>query len=90
LPGEERPDVRRALILALATSRQDEALDLLVDLVARGSAADSRAALDAARLYPHDAVLQQRARDALLERRPPVTSPSASRPRRARSRRGRG
>ena len=71
LPREDRSDVRHALILALATSRQDEAFDVLVDLVARGSEADSRAALDAVRLYPHDETLQQRIQAAMQERRPP-------------------
>jgi hypothetical protein len=76
LSGETRADVRHALILALATSRQDEAFDLLVDLVARGSPADSRSALDAARLYPHDEMLQHRFQDA---RRARPTQPTRRR-----------
>ena len=74
LPREDRPDVRHALILALATSRQDEAFDLLVDLVARGSPPDSKAAVEALRLYPHDEALQQRVRKAIERRRPPRES----------------
>jgi HEAT repeat protein len=70
LPQEDRDGVRHALILALATSHDDGALDVLVDLVTHGSAADSRAALDAARLYPHDEALQRRIADAQGSRRP--------------------
>ncbi len=70
LPGEERPDVRHAVILALATSRDDAAFDTLLALVARGGAADSKAAVEALRLYSHDEALQHRVRAALDARRP--------------------
>ena len=70
LPGEERPDVRHAVILALATSRDDAAFDTLLALVARGGAADSKAAVEALRLYSHDEALQHRLRAALDARRP--------------------
>jgi hypothetical protein len=69
LPAEDRPEVRQALLLALATSRQQDAFDLLVDLVAGGAPADSAAALDALRLYPHDEGLQRRVQEALARRR---------------------
>lgn len=65
LPGEERPDVRHAIILALATSRDDAAFEALLELVARGSAADSKVAVEALRIYDHDAALQGRVQAAL-------------------------
>jgi HEAT repeat protein len=70
VPGEERPDVRHAIILALATSRDDAAFDALLALVARGGAADSKAAVEALRLYSHDEALQHRVGAALEARRP--------------------
>lgn len=65
LVGEDRPDVRHAIIIALATSRDDEAFAVLLELVARGPAADSKAAVEALRLYPHDEALQRRLQAAL-------------------------
>jgi HEAT repeat protein len=70
LPSENRPDVRHAVVLALATSRDDTAFVDLLDLVAHGSAADSKAAVEALHLYPHDETLQQRLLAALKARRP--------------------
>ena len=70
LPSEERADVRHAIILALATSRDDAAFDALLTLVARGAAADSKAAVEALRLYAHDEALQHRVSAALDARRP--------------------
>jgi hypothetical protein len=70
LPGEDRPDVRHAIILALATSRDEAAVETLLELVASASAADSKAAADALGLYAHDEELQRRARAALDRRRP--------------------
>jgi len=70
LPGEERADVRHAIILALATSRDDAAFDTLLDLIARGSASDAKAAAEALRLYAHDEALQRRVNFALDARRP--------------------
>jgi HEAT repeat protein len=78
LPGEARPDVRHALILALVASRDDAAFDTLLDLVARGSATDAASSAEALRLYAHDAALQGRLQVALDSRRP-----SAPRPQRA-------
>jgi len=69
LPAEDRPDVRHAIVLALATSRDDAAFDALLDLVTRGSAADSKAAVEALRLYSHDEALQRRLQTALDARR---------------------
>lgn len=69
LPAEDRPDVRHAIILGLATSRDDEAFDVLLELVARGAAADSRAAVEALGLFPHDEMLQSRVQTALDQRR---------------------
>jgi len=78
LPGEDRPDVRHTIILALATSRDDAAFDALLDLVTRGSAPDSKAAVEALRLYAHDEALQRRVHAALDARRPaPRRSPCA-------------
>ena len=78
LPREDRPDVRHAVILSLATSRDAEAFAVLLELVARGGVADSKAAAAALGLYPHDAALQHRVRTALDGRRP-----APRRPRRA-------
>ena len=78
LPREDRPDVRHAIILALATSRDDEAFAVLLEMVARGPAADSKAAAAARGLYPHDETLQRRVQAALAGRRP-----APRRPRRA-------
>ena len=65
------PDVRHAIILALATSRDDAAFDALFELVARGSATDSKAAVEALGLYPHDESLQRRVQ-AAIDARPPT------------------
>ena len=70
LPGEARPDVRHAIILALATSRDARAFEALLELIARGSAADAKAAADALRIYDHDAALQGRVQAALRSRSP--------------------
>jgi HEAT repeat protein len=75
LPAEDRPDVRYAIILALATSRDDEAFDILLELVARGTAADSKAAVEALRLFPYDEALQSRVQAALDRRRPASRGP---------------
>lgn len=74
-------DVARAaaIILALATSRDDAAYDALLELVARGSAGDSKAALEALRLYPHDEALQQRVHAALDARGPARPRPPRAR-----------
>lgn len=69
LSDEDRPDVRHAIILALATSRDDAAVEALLDLVARGSASDSKAAVDALSLYAHDEALRRRVDTALDARR---------------------
>lgn len=79
LPGEDRPDVRHAMIFALATSREDAAVDTLLDLVARGSAPDSKAAAEALRLYAHDEALQRRVHAALDARRPATRRPPRAR-----------
>jgi len=79
LPGEDRPDVRHAVILALATSRDDAALDTLLDLIAHGTAADSKSAAEALRLYAHDEALQGRVQAALEARRPAPRRPSRAR-----------
>ena len=67
---EDRPDVRHAIILALATSRDEGALSVLLDLVTGGGAADSKATAEALRLYRHDEALQRRLHAALDRRRP--------------------
>jgi HEAT repeat protein len=71
LPGEDRPDVRHAVILALATSRDEAAIDAVLDLVTRGSAADSKAAAEALGLSGHDEDLQRRLAAALAARARP-------------------
>jgi HEAT repeat protein len=75
LPAEDRPDVRYAISLALATSRDDEAFDVLLELIARGTAADSKAAVEALRLFPYDEALQSRVQAALDRRRPASRGP---------------
>ena len=70
LTRENRPDVRHASILALATSRDDDAFEILVSLIGDGTDADSKAAAEALGLYPHDEVLQRRVQAALDGRRP--------------------
>jgi HEAT repeat protein len=70
LSREDRPDVRHASILALATSRDDDAFAVLLELIALGRAADSKAAVDALELYAHDDALQRRVQAALEARRP--------------------
>jgi HEAT repeat protein len=90
LPGEDRPDVRHAIILALATSRDDAGFDTLLDLVAHGSVADSKAAVEALRLYSHDEALQRRLRAALDARRPARREKGRSRRRTLRPDRGCG
>jgi HEAT repeat protein len=70
LIGEDRPDVRHAVILALATSRDEAAVDAVLDLVARGPAADSKAAAEALALSGHDEDLQHRLAAALAARAP--------------------
>ena len=79
LPAEDRPDVRHAIILALATTRDDAAFDALLELVARGSTTDSKAAVEALRLYSHDEALQRRVHAALDARRPTPRSISSAR-----------
>ena len=79
LPDEDRPDVRHAIILALATSRDDAAFDALLELAARGSSTDSKAAVEALRLYPHDEALQRRVHAALDARRPTPRRPPRAR-----------
>ena len=75
LPREDRADVRHAVILSLATSRDEEAFAVLLELVARGGAADSKAAAAALGLYPHDGALQHRVQSALDGRRPAPPAP---------------
>jgi HEAT repeat protein len=70
LADEDRPDVRHAVILGLATSRDDTAVDAVLDLIAHGSAIDSKAATEALGLSGHDEALQARVRAALAARRP--------------------
>ena len=70
LSAENRPDVRHAIILALATSRDEAAFDVLLGLIGRGAAADSKAAVAALGIFPHDEALQRRVRVAVDQRRP--------------------
>ena len=70
LPHEERPDVRHAVIIALATSRDDEAFAVLLDLITRGTAADSKAAVETLGLFPRDEARERRVQAALAARRP--------------------
>lgn len=82
LPGESRADVRHAIITALATSRRDEAFDALLELVARGTEADAKAAAEALELYRGDEALMRRLQAARDGRKAPV-APRARRPRRS-------
>jgi HEAT repeat protein len=69
LPDEDRPDARHAIVMALASSRHHRAFDALLELVARGAPADSKAASEALGLFAHDEALQRRVRAALELRR---------------------
>jgi HEAT repeat protein len=72
LAREERSDVRHATILALATTRDEDAISILLELVADGGAADSKAAVEALRLYVHDDALQRRVQASLDRRQTPA------------------
>jgi HEAT repeat protein len=79
LAGEDRPDVRHALILALAAARDGSAFATLLEVIADGSAADSKAAVEALRLHAHDDALQRRVSAALAARRRSRRSPPRAR-----------
>jgi HEAT repeat protein len=79
LPGEDRPEVRHAVIIALATSRDDVAINTLLELIERGSALDSKAAAGALEIYTHDETLQRLVATALAARRGRAAG-SAARP----------
>jgi HEAT repeat protein len=70
LSAENRPDVRHAIILALATSRDDAAFDVLLELIAGGSRADSKAAVAALGIFANDEALQRRVQAALASATP--------------------
>lgn len=81
LPSEDRRDVRHTIIVALASSRDDQAFDTLLELVATGAPADSKAAAEALGMFAHDEALQGRVRAALELR---SSRPAGSRRRPAR------
>ena len=68
-PTEFDRDSRRVLLLALATSRREEAFDFLADLVEGGDLGSAVLALDALELFPQDARQRQRLAAAMLASR---------------------
>lgn len=59
-PTEVDRDTRRILLLALATSRRDEAFEFLIELVAEGDLGSAVLALDALAVFPQDGKLRQK------------------------------
>ena len=68
LPREHRADVRHAIIVGLATSRDDGAFAALLDLVTTAGPADSKAAVEALGLYPLDEARSRRVQEAIDRR----------------------
>jgi HEAT repeat protein len=64
-PSEIDRDARRVLLLALATSRREEAFEFLVELVAESNIAAAVAALDALAVFPQDSRLRRRVDGAI-------------------------
>jgi HEAT repeat protein len=64
-PGEIDREARRVLLLALATSRREEAFDFLAGLVAESNIAAAVAALDALAIFPQDNRLRRRIDEAI-------------------------
>ena len=62
------PDRRKSLLIAIAISRSDEAIDLLTKLVAEGPEGQAAAALEALALHRHDPRIAERAEKAALSR----------------------
>jgi hypothetical protein len=68
--------VHHVIILALATSRDEGAFGALFGLIAKGSTADSTAAVEALAIYGHDEALQRvRAAPADAPTRVPAGAP---------------
>lgn len=65
-PSELDRDSRRVLLLALATSRREEAFDFLAGLVAAGDLGSAVLALDALELFPKDPGQRSRLEAAIL------------------------
>jgi HEAT repeat protein len=68
LASAAAPAARRSLLVAIAISRSDEAIDLLVKLVTDGPEAHAAAALEALALHRHDTRVAERATSAALSR----------------------
>ncbi len=68
-PTEFDRDSRRVLLLALAASRREEALEFLLDRIAEGDLAAAVGALDALATVPRDAQLRQRTDEAIRRSR---------------------
>ena len=66
-------ELRETGLLAIATLRQDDALQWLLQLLAEGSLRDAKAALEALRLYQQEHFLWSKVQ-AILEQRPELTS----------------
>lgn len=62
------PNLRRTGLLAIATLRQDEPIDFLLDLIATGIARDARDAVTALEIYQDDQSLWQRVEAAMEQR----------------------
>jgi HEAT repeat protein len=62
------PDLRRAGLLAIAMLRQDQALDFLFSLIAKGRKMDARDAIAALRMYNQDESFCERVEQAIVQR----------------------
>jgi HEAT repeat protein len=62
------PDLRRTALLAIAMLRQDQPLDFLISLIAKGRNLDAHDAVAALDLYRQDALLWRRVREAAQQR----------------------
>lgn len=65
-------DLRRTGLLAIATLRQDQPLNFLLELVATGTPINARDAIDALDIYRHDQSLWQRVEAAVAQRGEPA------------------
>lgn len=62
------PELRRTGLLAIATLRQDQPIDFLLNLIATGTASHARDAVTALEVYRDDPILWQRVQAAAAQR----------------------
>jgi len=63
------PEFRDAILLALSISRQEPAMQFLLEMVRSGRAADAKQALEALELHKDTPEIQRRVKDAEFERK---------------------